>query len=58
MTTGHGVETWEFLTEEPTALSSYALAYVALTASQVRKFFECGPYIIYMYITIHLFIFT
>ena len=31
MTTGHSVETQEFLTKEPIALSSYALTCVALT---------------------------
>ena len=30
MTTGHSVETWEFFTKEPIALSSYALTCVAL----------------------------
>ena len=32
MTTGHRVETLEFLTKEPIILSSCALTYVAFTA--------------------------
>ena len=42
MTTGHSVETQEFLTNEPIALSSDALTYVALEHSQHPAGMEGG----------------
>ena len=53
MTTRRSLETLECLTEEPVALSSYALTYVALTVNYVCMY-VCMYTYIYIYIYIYI----
>ena len=44
MTTGHSIETWEFLPERAYVLSSYALTYVALIAATTNDHYSSSYY--------------